>query len=236
MLLDATFTLKAGGNHGGFKMGPVILRIAHVHFGVGKPGLDHLGDLCGINHKSSDSTQVQRPLPRGDHPPLSNLAVVLNAARLLRLTLPLWGLGFPFLFVQSEWPAWVPLFETFVRIAFSLGSLLLISVAWSEKKDFFSGWLALIEVFMGCLAGLPGLLLTNGMVTMLRTEGKDNFLFVLVPVCCLLLGWSGGITSDRFLLGLALAWLSFWSLQVIAQARPEAWLMGEEPKEQSSTT
>ena len=39
--------------------------IAHVDLGVGKPGLDHLGDLCGINHKHSISTQPSTPLLEG---------------------------------------------------------------------------------------------------------------------------------------------------------------------------
>lgn len=114
--------------------------------------------------------------------------------------------------------------------------MLFISAAWSEKKEIVSGWLVLIEALAALAKGILLVLLINGFMTMFRSSGKDNLVFVLMPACWLIWGYTAGVPRWQFLLVLYLAWINFWALQLIAQARLGALLMEEEAKEQVPAT
>ena len=168
---------------------------------------------------------------------------MLTTARLLRLSLPLLCLGLPFWLVFdntgpslfSDGPAARPtpggilLAFKAVGIAFVLGTLMFLSVAWRERKDFFSGWFAFVEIFMGMVAGLPGMALANGATTFMRAKTSDSAALLLMSALWPLIGWASGFPSDRFLLGLALGWFNFWGLALILQARPGFLWVTEEP-------
>lgn len=157
---------------------------------------------------------------------------MFTAAHYLRLSLPLAGLFLPVV-LEEPWSASA---LTAIRMLFCLGSMLFISAAWSEKKEIVSGWLVLIEALAALAKGILLVLLINGFMTMFRSSGKDNLVFVLMPACWLIWGYTAGVPRWQFLLVLYLAWINFWALQLIAQARLGALLMEEEAKEQVPAT